>query len=140
MNKFLRNNILILMVALLIAGCGGKDVETWPSNTEDDWIKLVGGKGMANVWGVAIDVAGVEEGAETSINAEASLGTSFEETTGKNIVIFGKRIVTLEATGKRMMKLSINGRGYGTISVGSRIAVDQNDNVSVDQEIRKPAK
>ena len=139
MKKF-RDTITLVLFAMLLAGCGGEKVATWPSSASDDFIKVVSNKGMANVWGVAIDVAGVEDSAEASINPDATLGATAEEATGKNIVIFGKRVVTLETTGNQMLKLDINGRDYGLVGVGSRVAIDQDNNVSVNHETRKPSK
>lgn len=130
--------VLIVAMLLTFAGCG-KSTDTWPSQAKNDWIKNVNGKGMANVWGVIFDVSGVE-GSEVSINPETTLGTSHEETTGKNVIVFGKKVIGLETTGTESLKLSINGTRYGTVRINNRVVIDIDGNVYVDQQLRKPAK
>ena len=125
---------------MLVTLCGcGKSPETWPSNVQNDWIKNVNGKGMANVWGVIFDVAGVED-TEISINPEATLGSSSSETTGKNVLVFGKKVIELETTGTESLKLSINGMRYGNVRINNRVVMDVDGNVYVDQKLRKPSK
>lgn len=130
----------LVFYALLavFAGCGSSEV-TWPSQVENDWVKNVSGKGMANVWGVIFDVAGIED-ADVSINPDATLGTSFTDSVGKNEIFFGSKVVKLETTGTKSLMLSINGKKYGKVHLNSRVVVDQKGTVHVDQELRKPVK
>ena len=137
MKRSVQTSFAVFLIAILLTFCGcGKPDEKWPSNVENDWIKNVNGKGMANVWGVIFDIAGVED-TETSINPEATLGNSCSETTGKNILVFGKRVIELEATGTESLKLSINGMDYGKVRINNRVVIDVDGNVYVDQKLRK---
>ena len=127
------------LLACLIFVAGGCSSEpTWPSKIENDWIKNVQGKGMANVWGVICDIADIGDEA-VSINPQANLGITAAETTGKNVLVFGpKKIIELETTGTQAIKLSINGKNFGDVVVGNRVVIDTDGNVYVDQQLRKP--
>ena len=136
----IQTSFQFILISLLVTlnGCG-ESPETWPSKVENDWIRNVKGKGMANVWGVIFDIAGVED-TEFSINPEATLGSSCSETTGKNVIVFGNKVLELETTGTEALKLSINGKRYGNVRVSNRVVIDVDGTVYIDEELRKPLK
>ncbi len=133
-----RSRVLLFAIVLTFGGCG-QATNTWPSLVKNDWVKNVNGKGMGNVWGVIFDVAGIDD-TELSINPDVTLGNSCSETTGKNVIVFGKKVIELETTGTEALKLSINGMRYGNVRIGNRVVIDVDGNVYVEQQLRKPAK
>ena len=121
-----------ILVALLV-GCGETTV-SWPSNPDHDWIKEASGRGMANVWGVIFDVDKFE--GDLSINPGGELGTGPDDTNATNDLFFGNLNIRLETTGKRHFKLFVNGKRYGNVERGSRVNIDEDKAVKVDDEYR----
>lgn len=145
MNPSTRRNLFLcrlglsgLILLLALPGCGETE-PVWPSRPQDDWIKNVNGKGMANIWGVAMNVNGIGDSSVT-YTPQAVLGATSEESSGKNVIGFGSTVIELATTGSDKLQLTVNGRKFGTVRVGSRVSIDEEGSVFVGDEVREPLK
>ena len=124
---------------LILAGCGQPLQPPATPFSSGGHVTNDRGHGTAEVWGISFDVSEVGSSAAGS-EFRGTISIKPEETTARDEITLGNVKIVLEKRHGEPITLAVNGKGLGTVEVGSTVEIDKERNVTVNGTVRKPSR
>lgn len=128
---------IILPVLLAPVGCGGTSTPALPP-TAGDFVSNSDGLGTAQVFGIDFTIRTKSPGASSDDAIDARFVDSEQSSARKRFTVGDEIAIQLDSISESEVRFLFNDRSFGTLKVGDKVAIDEEQNVEVNGTPRLP--